>query len=1444
MAEIKNSFLRSKMNKDLDDRLIPNGEYRDAQNISVGKSEDDDIGALETILGNVAIANIGNNTGDIDSKCIGYFADEARGEFYLFYTQNILTSIVPGKKNYIYKFNPSANLITKLVEGDFLNFSTQSAIQCVLIEDLLFFTDNRNQPRKINISKSLGYYTTEDQISVAKYAPYQPISMIKEATGNILSSTATTFVIEAILTGITSVAGTFDQALVLSTAEPTIKPGMVIGGFIASTSPTFVTVLSAQITGSTTSITLSSSQDWASGATISFYPGFEMLSSIISEKNPSTGLEYIPFEIAAYVSNWIPSTATISADNLGGQSVFPVGMANVKVAFLKSTMTNQSNNPTWPGDPDYLEDKFVRFSYRFQFDDGEYSIIAPYTQIAFIPRQEGYFTQDNENDAYRTTILDWMENNVQNIELIIPLPDKAINLGTENSSTYKITGIDIIYKEADSIATRVLDSIPIASLNCSDCSSTKDINYYVYDFQSRKPYKTLPTSQTTRVYDITPTKAKAIETSGNRVIYGNFFNQHTPPTSLNYQIGVNRKRTTYSSRDYIEYPNHTLKQNRNYQVGVILSDKFGRQSSVILSSVEETTTQKPYSVYTDDWDVIYGGSTVYAPYRSEFISVSNSASPGGTSNILTIDIVDPMPIIPIGTYVIGVGIPYSTRIESNTTAAPGTKAWVLDRAISIQGDIEIYFQSDQSLYWPGNTLLMSFNSPITSGTVVNGVANHPSETTGEPGLYAVPIGNGIGFRIVAGGTYPNWVYPTIVNNILTCQIDTITPDSNIPSTNQYLRGVETDYVKITSRSWNSVTRILILTCDGPINEYYTSVVQRGANQPFINGASSYTINPTGWYSYKIVVRQQEQEYYNVYLPGILNGYPEQPSPTVITTTNNLNTNGGTSILYSGATYSGNAEFVTSGMRLSGAALIDPLPIVLGIGQGASNFEVFLNQSVVVPVNSTLNYTKLKTWGTFPSGEDGRIANVVLLNDNINKVPRDLTEVGPDQKQFRSSVQLFARVSNVIDAETNAQWFPGIKTNTAVSISTANESNMTIDDITELGDSNLYQIDTNPLISRVSIGLISPSSAGITVAATPVGSLSTLTSQGSAAQNSFILPKMFIKNKADGTFYGIVKSKAPGTNPENADWICNIITAIPAGTIVLITSQIGLPTEIMKPYLAIYETEAVESLLDLYWETSSSELISDLNSDVLNDYNGAAQFSNIIFTGFNEAVNSDTYISNSFSPQDSLGVYLEHTSINMKVLDGNGRNSTGKFQLEVTSLAGVITYRIKTAIFANAATVPPFIYTHDSSVSDVYTFYMEVVITEGVTSGADFETNPNTLSFQTALGNITPSSTGSNPVSIPSTTDFIGEILYVGNSNIFSGYTNGAYGQSNIGLQWEKLSGSSAFSINAYTGALSKNEVVAAGTYSLSYTVHDAWNGSDLGVGSLKVSQVSVQVVIT
>ena len=44
MAEIKHTFQSGKMNKDVDDRVVPSTEYRDALNIEVRTSDDDDTG--------------------------------------------------------------------------------------------------------------------------------------------------------------------------------------------------------------------------------------------------------------------------------------------------------------------------------------------------------------------------------------------------------------------------------------------------------------------------------------------------------------------------------------------------------------------------------------------------------------------------------------------------------------------------------------------------------------------------------------------------------------------------------------------------------------------------------------------------------------------------------------------------------------------------------------------------------------------------------------------------------------------------------------------------------------------------------------------------------------------------------------------------------------------------------------------------------------------------------------------------------------------------------------------------------------------------------------------------------------------------------------------------------------------------------------------------------
>ena len=68
MAKVKNTFLKSKMNKDLDARILPNGEYRDAQNVSVSKSEGDDVGSLENVLSNELISNLKSLIIDIEVR--------------------------------------------------------------------------------------------------------------------------------------------------------------------------------------------------------------------------------------------------------------------------------------------------------------------------------------------------------------------------------------------------------------------------------------------------------------------------------------------------------------------------------------------------------------------------------------------------------------------------------------------------------------------------------------------------------------------------------------------------------------------------------------------------------------------------------------------------------------------------------------------------------------------------------------------------------------------------------------------------------------------------------------------------------------------------------------------------------------------------------------------------------------------------------------------------------------------------------------------------------------------------------------------------------------------------------------------------------------------------------------------------------------------------------
>ena len=92
MPEIKNSFTQGKMNKDLDERLVPNGQYRDAMNIQVSTSEGSDIGTVQNILGNTSINSIvGSSSGSV---CVGSITNEKNNKLYWFVKGDSVDAII------------------------------------------------------------------------------------------------------------------------------------------------------------------------------------------------------------------------------------------------------------------------------------------------------------------------------------------------------------------------------------------------------------------------------------------------------------------------------------------------------------------------------------------------------------------------------------------------------------------------------------------------------------------------------------------------------------------------------------------------------------------------------------------------------------------------------------------------------------------------------------------------------------------------------------------------------------------------------------------------------------------------------------------------------------------------------------------------------------------------------------------------------------------------------------------------------------------------------------------------------------------------------------------------------------------------------------------------------------------------------------------------------
>jgi hypothetical protein len=615
MPEIKHQFTGGKMNKDLDERLVPNGEYRDAMNIQVATSEGSDVGTAQNILGNIKkeikIKNlVGGQNFQLPSEtvCVGAFSDEKNDTmYYLLWAVNA---------DYVVQWD-GTNSKFVIVDKDksLLKFTSNMVVTGInVIDDMLFWTDNINEPRKINIPRcingTVGWNQTllynsstndstemkEEHITVIKKGPQvapdmklhtsRALDKVYTAVFKISSSTD----IDGSDSGfVHNTSGLSDFSNVTTTAD-------LIGGitgnivYIKLDEIIFENELfdnSTVALGGTGpylgagSHVLDALDGWGSDYTQ--FPGKKVVMQAFNEDGSAPGLPLTDFAIKGEIMSINTSTTSPNYD------------LEIKITTIDGFPPQAEPGQTrkyaidlYDSEEKLFEFKFPRFSYRYKYEDGEYSTFAPFTQVAFVPGSFDYHPRKGYNIG--------MTNKLTKVELS--------NFITK-STPKDVVAVDVLFKDDSSPSIYVVDTIkpddyidtlsPGLNLWSDMVTSSEDvtINNAAFVIEQEAIRNVLPSNQLLRPWDNVPRKALAQEVSGNRVIYANYVQNYDLISAGGYQI-TPRLNITTTNEELLSIQNtldpstnissnayKSIKSLREYQLGVVFLDEHGRETPVI-----------------------------------------------------------------------------------------------------------------------------------------------------------------------------------------------------------------------------------------------------------------------------------------------------------------------------------------------------------------------------------------------------------------------------------------------------------------------------------------------------------------------------------------------------------------------------------------------------------------------------------------------------------------------------------------------------------------------------------------------------------------------------------------------------------------------------------------------------------------------------------------------
>ena len=178
MGYEKRQFLYG-MDFDTEERLVKPGFSRKNINVRIGSSSDNGVYSAENVQGNTFIPNVELPEGK--NKVIGSYLYKKKDLAYIFIWND-------GGNHGIYEYNHESSKIVTVMQASVFNFNSDSLITGINVvefddkNDLLYWVDKSNPPRKININKAKlkpedGGYSLpikEEVVDAVKYPPLFP----------------------------------------------------------------------------------------------------------------------------------------------------------------------------------------------------------------------------------------------------------------------------------------------------------------------------------------------------------------------------------------------------------------------------------------------------------------------------------------------------------------------------------------------------------------------------------------------------------------------------------------------------------------------------------------------------------------------------------------------------------------------------------------------------------------------------------------------------------------------------------------------------------------------------------------------------------------------------------------------------------------------------------------------------------------------------------------------------------------------------------------------------------------------------------------------------------------------------------------------------------------------------------------------------------------------